>query len=138
MSAEIISQSQNDFLQSLDLARKNDVCVADWHQDSLVHATVVYIIRESHTTVAFALLLKCPRDPFDFHSNPWYLSYIYVNEDRRKQGHAHMLLAKIIQDGYQLTAATENNQSWNLFTKLKWICREAHIIGKKGVFQSPL
>jgi Acetyltransferase (GNAT) family. len=94
---------------------RDDVLINQWYLDKQPSC---YIHYEDEKPVSFALLSKMNFDPFNKHSNPKTLNYIYRLEAHRRKGHATALVDHV-KEREQFSAFCSNETSENLFKKCK-------------------
>ncbi|CAI6364937.1 unnamed protein product [Macrosiphum euphorbiae] len=72
------------------------------------------------SAASILLLSKCDFDPLRRQKNPNILDFVYTIQSRRRKGYAAQLVTKAQQD-FQFTVFCKNDETANLFAKLKCI-----------------
>jgi len=82
-----------------------------------VHALVLYETSEE-SAASILLLSKCDFDPLKEQSNPNILDFVYTIASKRRKGYAAQLITEA-QQNFQFTVFCKNDETSNLFAKLK-------------------
>jgi len=85
-----------------------------------VHALVLYETTSEESAASILLLSKCDFDPLKQQRNPNILDFVYTIQSKRRKGYAAQLITKAQQD-FQFTVFCKNDETSNLFAKLKCI-----------------
>ena len=79
-----------------------------------------FILYENETIKSFALLSKMISDPFNKHTNPYILDFIYTFIQYRRNKLAYKLLL-YMKDSNYMTAFCKNDESSMLFQKAEYV-----------------
>lgn len=85
-----------------------------------VHVLVLYETTSEESAASILLLSKCDFDPLEQQRNPNILDFVYTIRSKRRKGYAAQLITKAQQD-FQFTVFCKNDETSNLFAKLKCI-----------------
>jgi len=85
-----------------------------------VHVLILNETTGEDSAVSILLLSKCDFDPLKRQRNPNILDFVYTIRSRRRKGYAAQLITKAQQD-FQFTVFCKNEETSNLFEKLKCI-----------------
>jgi len=85
-----------------------------------VHVLVLYETTSDESAASILLLSKCDFDPLEQQRNPNILDFVYTIQSKRRKGYAAQLITKAQQD-FQFTVFCKNDETSNLFAKLKCI-----------------
>ncbi|NP_001232998.1 uncharacterized protein LOC100575320 [Acyrthosiphon pisum] len=85
-----------------------------------LHVLILYETTSEESAASILLLSKCDFDPLRRQKNPNILDFVYTIQSRRRKGYAAQLVTKAQQD-FQFTVFCKNDETSNLFAKLKCI-----------------
>lgn len=93
----------------------HDIMIDQWYVDKQPSC---YILYENEKPVSFVLLSQMDFDPFNKHTKPKTLNYIYTLDEHRRKGYAAALVEHV-KERDQFSAFCSNEASENLFKKCK-------------------
>jgi len=85
-----------------------------------LHVLILFETTSEESAASILLLSKCDFDPLRRQKNPNILDFVYTIQSRRRKGYAAQLVTKAQQD-FQFTVFCKNDETSNLFSKLKCI-----------------
>jgi GNAT superfamily N-acetyltransferase len=123
-----IPQLRDELTQS-----EKDIVLSAYREDNVITTTIED--NETNELIAFAVHHKVDFDPYNNHTTPFCLDFIYTFKKYRKQGFGLALLKFFIQYKIELTAFITDKLKQKFFKKGGFILMGA--INKCYVMQTP-